>query len=152
MLRSNSDWRTWAISETERQSIGESLFRLERVDDELSVFHPDPCVTLQQGVDSPQERLQLGLALREAYRGLVGELELLAHLAAQGRPAVLGDQVRLRVGVATAGLQPDIPGSQRRAQLREHTELKVGPVDPSLAVDHVGPPSRRDEVDGSAPG
>jgi len=129
-----------------------SHFGFERGDDELPIFHPDPRVTLQQGVDSSQDRLQLGLTLHQAYRALVGDLELLAHLAAQGRPTVPGDQVRLRVGVATTGFQPDITGPQGRAQLREHAELEVGPVNSPLAVDHVGPPLRRDEIDSGAPG
>ena len=129
-----------------------SLFRFERGDDEVSVLHPDARVAVQQGIDPLQERLQLGLALRQTRRALVGDLELLAHLAAQGGPTILGDQVRLRVGVATAGFQPDIAGPQGRAQLREHAELEVAPVDPSLAVDHVGTPLRRDEIDGGASG
>ena len=91
------------------------LFRFERGDDQVSILHSDARLAVQQGIDPLQEHLQLGLALRQTYRALVGDLELLAHLAAQGRPTTLGDQVRLRIGVATAGFQPDIPGPQGRA-------------------------------------
>jgi hypothetical protein len=128
------------------------LFRCEPRDDEVSILHPDARVAAQQGIDPLQERFQLGLMLRQAGRALVGGLELLAHLAAQGGPTIPEDQVRLRVGVAAAGFQPDVTGPQGRAQLREHAELEVAPVDPPLIVDHVGAPLRRDEIDGGAPG
>jgi len=128
------------------------LFRFELGDDEVSILHPDTRIAVQQGIDPLQERLQLGLALGQARRAFVGDLELLAHLGAQGGPTALGDQVRLRVGVATAGFQPDFAGPQGRAQLREHAELEVPPIDPPLAVDHVGAPLGRDEIDAGAPG
>ena len=128
------------------------LLRCELRDDEVSLFHPDARVAAQQGIDSLQERFQLGLTLRQAGRALVGDLELLAHLAAQRGPTLPGDQVRLRVGVAAAGFQPDIAGPQGRAQLREHADLEVTPVDLPLIIDHVGAPLRRDEIDGGASG
>ena len=41
------------------------LLRFERGDDEVSILHPDTRIAVQQGIDPVQERLQLGLALRQ---------------------------------------------------------------------------------------
>ncbi len=42
--------------------------------------------------------------------------------------------------------------ADKAAQLREDGEFEVPPIDPPLAVDHVGAPLRSDEIDAGAPG
>ncbi len=119
----------------------------ERGEHQASRLEPHHVVLRPVAVEPGQLLLQLGPALLQPGRSVLGELKQVADVPAVLGPPFSRDQVRVGVGEPAAGGQPDITGPQRGPEFPEHAQLVVMAVVLTVPVDDVGTPPGRHELD-----
>ncbi len=126
------------------------LFRAQGRDDEFMVLHAHlriPRVPRQRRCELREQHVQLVLALRQPLLPTRGCVHLAADFGAQLAPALARDQIGLGVSIAAAVLQPEVTRPQGGAQVHQHAQLVVMPVDLARRQHHIGAPLGRDKVE-----
>src|SRR5262249_12414953 len=103
-------------------------------------------ITGDEAIHTGEDLRQLAPALLQAHGAVFRGVELLTDVWPQRRPAVLGNEIRLGIGIAPTACHPDIARTQGPTQFPEGTELIVVPINGACGSRHIRPPLHGDEV------